>query len=119
MPSGIFNDSMFFLGLLPCVCAQDVKNNTARMAKRKDRITKFYGFEDVGAFPPAGTKINAAELIQYRLPVGLGPSSKTCPRCEPLLLSTTAHRTIPKLGILNQIHGIWTDRCPKARPACT
>ena len=54
-------------------------------------------FDDVGGFCPSGTKIRAAEFIQYLLPVGRGPSSNICPRCEPLLLSTTSTRLIPSL----------------------
>jgi hypothetical protein len=37
------------------------------------------------------------ELIQYRNPVGFGPSSKTCPKCPPHLLQSTSSRDIPKL----------------------
>lgn len=29
----------------------------------------------------SGSKLSDAELMQYRKPVGSGPSSKTCPRC--------------------------------------
>lgn len=34
-------------------------------------------------FFSAGLKDNEAEFMQYRLPVGRGPSSKMCPRCAP------------------------------------
>ena len=37
------------------------------------------------------------ELIQYRSLVGFGPSSNTCPKCEPHLLQLTSTLTIPKL----------------------
>lgn len=30
-----------------------------------------------------GSNLREAELMQYRCPVGLGPSSNTCPRCAP------------------------------------
>ena len=33
--------------------------------------------------------------MQYRMPVGRGPSSNTCPRCEPHLLHSTSVLTIP------------------------
>src|SRR6266480_6595059 len=46
----------------------------------------------------SGTKYSASEFIQYRLPVGCGPSSKTCPRCPPHL-SRTSTRGSP--GILS------------------
>src|SRR4051794_39058882 len=35
--------------------------------------------------------------MQYRNPVGLGPSSKTCPRCASHLLHKTSTRRIPWL----------------------
>lgn len=31
----------------------------------------------------AGVKFNATPFMQYRFPVGFGPSVKTCPKCEP------------------------------------
>ena len=34
---------------------------------------------NAGSFSPASTKISATPLLQYRLPVGCGPSSKMCP----------------------------------------
>ncbi len=39
----------------------------------------------------------AAELIQYRLPEGLGPSSNTWPRWESLLRALASFLTIPWL----------------------
>src|SRR5678810_669659 len=33
--------------------------------------------------------------MQYRIPVGRGPSSNTCPRCAPQLPHTTSVRTMP------------------------
>lgn len=35
----------------------------------------------------------AAELTQYLKPVGFGPSSKTCPKCDPHLAQDTSVRT--------------------------
>ena len=35
--------------------------------------------------------------MQYRSPVGSGPSSKTCPRCEPHRRQTTSDRDMKKL----------------------
>ena len=35
------------------------------------------------------------ELIQYLKPVGLGPSGKTCPKCEPQELHFTSILVIP------------------------
>ena len=35
--------------------------------------------------------------MQYRWPVGGGPSAKTCPRCPPQRLQCTSVRSIPKL----------------------
>src|SRR3989344_7680040 len=34
--------------------------------------------------------------MQYRRPVGLGPSLKTCPKCEPHFLHKTSVRLIPR-----------------------
>jgi hypothetical protein len=39
-------------------------------------------------------KTSDTEFIQYRRPVGLGPSSNTCPRCAPHLLQVTLIRFI-------------------------
>src|SRR6516162_8440489 len=44
---------------------------------------------------------NAAEFMQYRSPVGGGPSSKTCPRCA----SHRAHRTS-----VRSINSVWSAR---------
>lgn len=42
-----------------------------------------------------GTKAKAAELIQYLLPVGRGPSSKRWPRCAPHWLQPISTLCIP------------------------
>jgi hypothetical protein len=42
-------------------------------------------------------KSSDAELMQYRRPVGFGPSSKTWPRWEPQFEQTTSVREIPWL----------------------
>jgi len=36
-----------------------------------------------GRSSPAGTNFNATPLLQYRCPVGSGPSLNTCPWCPP------------------------------------
>src|SRR3989344_5185776 len=41
------------------------------------------------------SKSKQIEFIQYRLPVGPGPSSKTCPKCDPHFLQTTSVRAMP------------------------
>src|SRR5579863_5821535 len=38
-----------------------------------------------------------AEFMQYRSPVGFGPSSNTCPRCASHSVQATAVRTMPML----------------------
>ena len=43
------------------------------------------------------TKLREAEFMQYRWPVGRGPSLKTWPRCAPQRLHSTAVRRMPKL----------------------
>jgi hypothetical protein len=46
---------------------------------------------------PRFTNFNDPELMQYRKPVGSGPSSNTWPRCASHKAQFTAVRTIPKL----------------------
>jgi len=46
---------------------------------------------------PSGTNFSAKPFIQYRLPVGGGPSSKTWPRWELHRAQSTSVRTIPRL----------------------
>ena len=48
-------------------------------------------------------KSSAAELMQYRSPVGFGPSGKRCPRCAPQLPQRTSVRTIPWLTSLRVV----------------
>ena len=43
------------------------------------------------------SSFSAAELMQYRTPVGCGPSGKTWPRWPPQLAHSTSVRSIPKL----------------------
>src|SRR5260370_27358670 len=51
---------------------------------------------DSSQFHAALMNRKATEFIQYRRPVGLGPSSKTCPRCASQRRQETAVRVIPK-----------------------
>ena len=44
-----------------------------------------------------GSSFSDTELMQYRSPVGLGPSGKTCPRCESQREHVTSIRLIPKV----------------------
>jgi hypothetical protein len=46
---------------------------------------------------PRFTNFNDPEFMQYRKPVGSGPSSNTWPRCASHKAQFTAVRTIPKL----------------------
>jgi hypothetical protein len=46
---------------------------------------------------PAGESDREAELMQYRIPVGGGPSSKTCPKCEPHRAQCTSVRRTNQL----------------------
>ena len=41
------------------------------------------------------SKLSDAEFMQYRNPVGRGPSGKTCPRCALQRLHITSTRRIP------------------------
>src|SRR5579859_2234281 len=50
---------------------------------------------DESYFFSAGRRSSAAEFMQYRNPVGAGPSSNTCPRCASHLAQRTSVRTIP------------------------
>src|SRR5580698_6019816 len=43
------------------------------------------------------TNFIATEFMQYRSPVGRGPSSKTCPRCASQRAHKTSVRDIPRL----------------------
>src|ERR1051325_9250842 len=43
------------------------------------------------------TNVIEAELMQYRCPVGAGPSSNTWPRCPPQRGHSTSIRCIPRL----------------------
>ena len=53
----------------------------------------------LGTGPPQANLTNrkATEFMQYRSPVGLGPSSKTWPKCASHLRQETAVRIIPRL----------------------
>src|SRR5215470_17046719 len=44
------------------------------------------------------TNFSEAEFMQYRNPVGRGPSSKTWPRCPPQRLHITSTRRMPRLS---------------------
>src|ERR1041384_3763877 len=46
---------------------------------------------------PFFTKRSDAEFMQYRNPVGRGPSGKTWPRCASQRVQTTAVRRMPKV----------------------
>src|SRR4051794_24473134 len=48
-------------------------------------------------YPSDGSSVSESELMQYRRPVGIGPSSKTCPRCPPHRLQVTSVRVMPWL----------------------
>ena len=45
----------------------------------------------------SGSSDSEAEFMQYRCPVGRGPSSKTWPRCPPHRAQVASTRVIPKL----------------------
>src|SRR5690606_17164000 len=45
----------------------------------------------------SGSNFMESELMQYRSPVGGGPSGKTWPRCESQTLHSTSVRTMPWL----------------------
>ena len=63
------------------------------------------GFPNSGRYWPypssssfsTGTKRRAAEFMQKRWPVGAGPSSNTCPRCESACFERTSVRVIQKV----------------------
>src|SRR6476646_7940778 len=50
---------------------------------------------DIGPRQATGVKPSASPLMQYRRPVGFGPSSNTCPRCPPHRRQCTAWRIMP------------------------
>src|ERR1035437_7412306 len=53
--------------------------------------------EDRFYFFSAARKSNAAEFMQYRSPVGAGPSSNTCPRCASHFAQRTSVRAMPNV----------------------
>ena len=57
-------------------------------------LLKFYSS---GSSDFKGLKSKEIELMQYRNPVGAGPSGNTCPRWLPQLLHITSVRSIPWL----------------------
>ena len=61
--------------------------------QRCEQVYKRFGSTPRAYF--AGTNFIAPEFMQYRNPVGLGPSSKTCPRWPPQREQFTSTRTIP------------------------
>ena len=75
------------------------KVHAPKKTARGARSSRVFIFENPGSRPSrrggrgegweSGTRLREAELMQYRSPVGLGPSLKTCPRWE----SHRAHRT--------------------------
>src|SRR5262245_50249704 len=52
---------------------------------------EYANYLEVSAFG-RGTNLRATELMQNRMPVGCGPSSKMCPRCASHRLHTTSVR---------------------------
>ena len=50
---------------------------------------------EFGRVYAAFTNLNDAEFMQYRSPVGRGPSSNTCPKCASHSLQATAIRVMP------------------------
>src|SRR2546423_11318366 len=48
-------------------------------------------------FHYSSSRFNAAELMQYRRPVGCGPSGNTCPRWPPQFEHMTSVRVIPSV----------------------
>src|ERR1700674_53823 len=65
--------------------ASEVAGGDDQRSRREKRRDHFFGLNE-----------RAAEFMQKRWPVGFGPSSKTCPRCEPHALQRTSVRTMPR-----------------------
>ena len=59
-----------------------------------DSTTPFNHLSQPGSISPSGTKRSAAELMQYRKPVGGGPSGKTCPKWASPVFERTSTRRI-------------------------
>ena len=57
--------------------------------------------------------------MQYRWPVGPGPSSNTWPRWPPQARQTTSVRTIPWLLSRSELDRVGDGRLGEARPAGT
>lgn len=60
-----------------------------------NRIVRAEGKVCFGRFHCFSVNLSARELMQYRFPVGVGPSSKTCPKCPPHFAQTTSILFIP------------------------
>jgi len=62
-------------------------------------------------------KRSDAELMQYRMPVGAGPSSNTWPRCEPPACDFTSVRDMPSVFVRVRLHPVRLDWFREAGPA--
>src|SRR5712672_1710085 len=57
-----------------------------------DSLCRYSGPVSTGIRGYLSSRFNDAELMQYRWPVGPGPSSNTCPRCASHLAQRTSVR---------------------------
>ena len=65
----------------------------------------------------SASKSSEQELMQYRWPVGFGPSSKTCPRWPPQRVQTTSVRLMNRLLSGRVSTASRVQRVEEARPA--
>ncbi len=64
----------------------------ARLPRRRLRVSSSPG---QAGFSGTGSRSSASEFMQKRWPVGAGPSSNTCPRCDPQRRHRTSVRIMP------------------------
>src|SRR6266508_1332102 len=69
--------------------------DAVELAERGFDAPETAGAERCGLHHYSSSSFNAAELMQYRRPVGCGPSGNTCPRWPPHDAHSTSVRTIP------------------------
>lgn len=99
----LIEDGISRFGVCSAADCRDVFLDTSRNRSRKrcsDTCTNregvaFGAAHTNGAVDQRSSNWRAAELMQYRWPVGRGPSGKTWPRCPPHVAQRTSVLTIP------------------------
>src|SRR5262249_46167487 len=85
------------VGELTAAVADAPPRHPVEPTKRRLDAPKARGAERRLLLHYSSCNFSAAELMQYRCPVGCGPSGNTCPRWPPQFEHITSVRTIPKV----------------------